>query len=387
MARGGNDKLKELLEKKIPVYSYSKLTTFEQCKYNYYKGYVLKEKSKDNIYSIIGSVIHDGIEKVYTEDRDIKETEKEFLQCIKEASDKGIVFPENPPTTKINYIKNMTHFFNNYKKLDTKMITEQFVLLSIPRFKDAVNDEDYIWMQMYIDSIYPIYDELDGKKKLVSVIVNDWKTSSKFDKEKLKKASKQLLLYKIGVEQSTGVPVSKIGWTMLKYVYCCSYGAKGQIKKSALVERKDSVKYFYKSIVKDLIKNGMDTMEAELLVGKCVSNNSFEFLPKEIQNKYWIEDCFLEFEFNDDIVEETKRWVIDVVNEIESLGKVEFNYPPIEICQKTAYFCNVLCGRPNCKYLIKYNNDNRDNFKKEKKEEEINNKMGKAKIDLDSLFI
>lgn len=386
MARERNERLEELFKKGIPVYSYSKLDSFHGCKYNYYQGYILKNRSKDNIYSLIGGVIHDGIEKVYTEGRDIKETEKEFLNCIKDASIKGIKFPESPPTTKGNYIKNMSHFFNTYKKLDTKMITEQFVLLNIPRVENPVRDEDYIWIQMYIDSIYPIYEEIDGKRKLKSVVVNDWKTSSKFDKKKLKSASKQLLLYKLGVEQSTGVEVSKIGWTMLKYVYCCSYGAKGQIKKSSLVERKDSVKHFFKPLVKELISKGMDTMEAELLVGKCVSNNSFEYLPMDVQKKYWIEDCFLEYDFDDASLKEVKQWVLDTVNEIESNGDNEIKYPPVEINSKTSYFCNVLCGRPNCKYLIDYNNKNKDTYKKKNTpDEEI--ERGKIISSLDSLFL
>lgn len=385
MSREGNEKLKELFERGIPVYSYSKLDSFGGCKYNYYLGYILKERSKDNIYSLVGSVIHDGLEMVYKDDRDIKETEKEFLQCIKEASDKGIKFPENPPTTKTNYIKNMTHFFNTYKKMDTKMITEQFVLLSIPRVDNPKDDKDYIWIQMYIDSIYPIYEEKKGKKVLSSVVVNDWKTSSKFDKNKLKSASKQLILYKMGVEQSTGILVSKVGWTMLKYVYCCSYGAKGQVKRSSLVERKDSVKYFFKSLVKDLINSELDTIEAELLVGRCVSNNTLEYLPKEIKSKYWFEDCFLEFDFNDDIIEETKQWVLDTVNSIESCGNDINKFPSVEIGVKTSYFCNVLCGRPKCKYLIEYNNDNKDSYKKDIKEDDSKRKDLISR--LDSLFI
>lgn len=387
MGREKNERLEELFAKNVPVYSYSKLSTFVQCKYNYYEGYILKQRSKDNIYSAVGSVLHDGLELLYKENRPIKETEKEFFDKIKEVGEKGIKFPENPPTTKSNYIKNISHFFDNYKKMDTKMITEQFVLISIPRFEGATEDKDMILIQAYIDSIYPVYEEIDGERKLKSVVVNDWKTSSKFDKNALAKASKQLLLYKIGVEQSTGVPVSTIGWNMLKYVYCCTYGAKGQIKRSAMQQRKDSVKFFTKSLVKDLIKDNMDTMEAELLVGKCVANNSFEFLPDHIKKNYWIEDCFLTYDFDDDIVESTKQWVIDTVTEIESLGNDVNNYEAIEINEKNNFFCNQLCGRPKCPQLIKYNNDNRDKFKKDKKVEEIDSKLGKSKINLDKLFL
>jgi hypothetical protein len=281
----------------------------------------------------------------------------------------------------------MNHFFENYKVMDTKMITEQFVLLKIPRIKNAINDEDFIWVQMYIDSIIPVFNE----EELSSVIVNDWKTSSKFDKDKLKKASKQLMIYKIGVEQATGVEVSTLGWTMLKYCYCC-YRTKGSKKtppetKKSMQERKDSVKWFSKKIIGDLIKDGMDTMEAELLMGKAINQNTMTVLPQDIQDKYWIEDCFLEFEFDDELLEECKQWVINTVTEIESIEQKVENYPNVKIDDKSSYFCFNLCGRPNCIHLIKYKNDNKDNFKKLKSEEKINESLAdKKKFNLDSLF-
>jgi len=387
--RERNPQLQSLFDRNIKVYSYSKLSSYDECKFNWYNSYILHKRSNDNIYSAIGGNVHDSLQATYDKDYALSEAKDSFNKTVKELEKKGIKFPENPPTTRSNYIKNMNHFFENYNKLDSKMITEQFVLYKIPRFKDAVKDEDFMWIQMYIDSIIPVYEGEEFK----SVIVNDWKTSSKFDKHKLLKASRQLLIYKLGVEQNTGTYVSKIGWTMLKYVYCC-YKTKGskkvpsQIKKS-IQQRKDSVKYFYKKIINDLISTGMDTMEAELLAGKSVNKNSFEFLPKEIQDKYWIEDCFLEYEFNDEILEECKQWVINIINKIESVKNPTLkDYPPVEINEKSSYFCFNLCGRPDCIHLIKYKNENKNNFKKDKKEEEINKELGNIskKLNLDDLF-
>jgi hypothetical protein len=387
--RDKNEKLQELFDKNIPVYSYSKLSSWDGCRFNWYNSYVLHKRSKDNIYSLVGGVVHDSIQAIYDKEGDLLLGKESFNTIVKESESKGIKFPDNPPTTKQNYIKNMNHFFENYNILDTKMITEQFVLLKIPRFDEAVNDEDFIWIQMYIDSIIPVFK--DGQ--LDSVIVNDWKTSSKFDKEKLIKAGRQLLVYKMGVEQSTGVPVSSVGWTMLKYVYCC-YMTKGSKKtpsevKKSMQERKDSIKYFYKKIVDDLIKDGMDTMEAELLVGKAVNKNDLTVLPDNIQEKYWIEDCFLEYEFDNELLKECEEWLKTTINEIESTDFESVrNFPPVEINQKSSYFCFNLCGRPDCIHLIKYKNENKDGFKKERAEEKINNILGETskKINLDDLF-
>lgn len=387
MKREKNAELEELFKLKIPVYSYSRLSSYHQCKYNYYEGYILKRRSPENIYGLVGGVSHDGLEELYRDGIPIKEVEQKFMDCISESAKNGIKFPENPPTTKQNYIKNMSHFFNNYQTMDVKMKTEQFVLVKFPRFEGAIEKKDFIYIQMFIDSIYPVFKEVDGKQIFDSVVVNDWKTSSKFDKHALEKSSKQLLLYKIGVEQTTGVPVSKLIWNMLKYTHCCTYNAKGGIKRSALQQRKDAVKFFVKPMVKDLIKSGMDTMDAELLVGKCVNHNSFEFLPDDIRERYWLEDGVVECEFNDEIIETTKQWIIDTVLEIESLGDDVKNYPSVEITEKNNYFCNNLCQR-NCEAIKKYNNANRDIYKKKKEEKEkvteIENPV--SKFNLDSLF-
>jgi hypothetical protein len=387
--REENKELQSLFDRNIPVYSYSKLSSWNECKYNWYMSYVLHKRSKDNIYSALGGNCHDSLEGLYNGKNDFVEAKKSFNNKLKEVEKMGIKFPKEPPTTRTNYITNMNHFFDTYKKMDTKMITEQFVLLKLPRFDEAKEDEDFIWIQMYVDSIIPVYEE----GKFTSVIINDWKTSSKFDKHKLLKASRQLLLYKIGVEQNTGTPVSKIGWTMLKYVYCC-YRTKGSKKnppvvKKSIQQRKDCVKYFYKKIVNDLIAQGMDTIEAELLVGKAVNQNSFEVLPLDIQKKYWIEDCFLEYEFNDEIIKDCMKWVIDTVHDIEKIAETKIkDYPPVIIDEKSSYFCFNLCGRPDCVYLMKYKQDNANKFKKDKKEEQLNKEIGNvsAKINLDALF-
>lgn len=386
--REKNERLQELFNKGIPVYSYSKLDSWHSCKYNWYQSYVLHKRSKDNIYSKIGSVIHDSLESLYIDNESLDIAKTKFNETVKECEGRGIKFPENPPTTKINYLRNMSHFFENYNKMDVLMKTEQFVLLKFPRIDNAIEDEDFIWIQMYIDSIIP---EVDGDGNIKRLIVNDWKTSSKFDKDKLKKASKQLLIYKLGIEQQTKVTVSKIGWTMIKYAYCC-YWTKGskkvpsQLKKS-MQERKDSVKWFQKKVVGDLISLGMDTIEAELLMGKAINKNDLSVLPKEIQDKYWIEDCFLEYEFSEEDLIECENWVINTVKHIEGIDDKLINYPPVEIGDKTSYFCHNLCGRPDCIHLIKYKNNNIDNFKKKKPEDAINNSTtDKKNLNLDSLF-
>ncbi|NFV47168.1 hypothetical protein FDJ70_05690 [Clostridium botulinum] len=385
--RERNTKLQELFDKGIPVYSYSKLCSWHGCKYNYYQAYILHNRSKDNIYNSIGTVVHDDLEKIYHNKQTLEQAKQNFNNTIKECECNGIKFPSNPPTTKINYIKNMNHFFDNYKILNTQMQTEQFVLYKIPKIENPKGDEDYIWIQMYVDSIMPIYENGEFK----SVIINDWKTSSKFTKKELLDKGRQLIIYKLGVEQMTGVPVSKVGWTMLKYVYSC-YKTKGNKAnppktKKSLQQRKDGVKFLKKRLVDEYINMGYDTIEAELTVGKMVNNNDLSLLPNELKNKYWIEDCFLEYEFDDGILEECNNWIKNTVKEIESTEINISNFPPKQITDDNNYFCFNLCGRPDCIHLLKYKQENANKFKKEQKTKDIDNKLkNKISMDIDSLF-
>lgn len=46
------NKVKKLKEENIPVYSISRLNTIENCKYEFYKTYMLKTEGINNIYRL-----------------------------------------------------------------------------------------------------------------------------------------------------------------------------------------------------------------------------------------------------------------------------------------------------------------------------------------------
>ena len=52
-----------VLEEK-ELYSFSKLDTFNNCKRAYYYTYICGERGGDNIYSFLGTITHELIEKV-----------------------------------------------------------------------------------------------------------------------------------------------------------------------------------------------------------------------------------------------------------------------------------------------------------------------------------
>lgn len=355
------DKLQELKDAGIKVYSFSKLGSFINCEFEYYNSYILKNRGVENVYTLLGSCIHNNLEDIYSGSGDKSSFKTNYTDKLIELEMSGITFPND----KIgdSYKADVLHFVENFNKLNTKMIQEQLIVFEIA---------DGIWMQGYIDAIIP------SEKGNPFVNIIDWKTSSKFSGKKLNEAGRQLLMYKIGLEATTNKKVDKVMWCMVKYINVCSMQKNGKVKKK-MCNRGKWVKELTKQLEKDLHTLSIDEFELELLLDKAISDNNLESLPKEIQDKYWLEDCYVEYEITDEKVEEFKKHVVDTVNEIENKDKEnEDVWEAVEISKFNSFYCSTLCGhRKTCKHYKKFLEENADGFDKKDKKNEI---------DFDDLF-
>ncbi|WJV20810.1 PD-(D/E)XK nuclease family protein [Rossellomorea marisflavi] len=348
------EKLDELKKQGAKIYSFSKLGTFNNCQYEYYKSYINKEKGIENVYTLMGSQLHDGIEAIYSNEKTIDNLRDDYSNKLVELDLLGVKFPNE----KIgdSWKADIGHFLNNFNKIDKKMLLEKLIVFEI---------DDGIWMQGYIDSISPS----DHGKPFVNII--DWKTSSKFSGKKLQEAGRQLLMYKYGLEKTTNHKVDKIMWFMLKYVYVCHKLKNGKTKQK-MCNRGKWVKEIKKSLEKDLHNLGIEEFELELLLDKAIEENKLTYLPTEIQSKYWLEDCVVEYKATEDNLNELKDYVLKTINEIESKNKKnEDEWEPVEIDKYNSFYCSVLCGhRKTCKFYKQYLEENADGFdKKDKKDE------------------
>jgi hypothetical protein len=345
--REKNKELQNLFDNGEKVYSISKLNTFNNCQYEYWNTYIKRNKGLTNIYSELGTILHDGIQNSYINDINISKCQEEFYKKIDECELLGIKFPDT--NIKESFIANINYFFDNYKKLNKNIITEKFILFQI---------QDY-WIQMYIDAIVP-----DDDGRTLNII--DWKTSSKFSGQKKIEAGRQLLIYKLGIESKTNKTVSKVMWNMLKYCNVCYAQKNGKVKKS-MQERRKWVSSIANRLKDDLSQIEIDEFESEMMINYAVNNNTIEKLPQEIRKKYWVEDAFIEYEINEDNLKEIENYVISTIHEIESKIDLEDEWKPVEINDETSYYCNVLCNhRKTCKYLKKYNNRSIEEIKKKK---------------------
>lgn len=348
----GERKSKEELEKlckkyKVPfMWSWSRYNQYKTDKYSYLLKYILHEPEdrKDSIYAVSGGYCHDIIEQYYngllTQEQMITEYE-DSLFTMNVAEYKYDRNDEDKNEAIANkYESCIKHFFRNHIKPDgIKMLTEMFIPIRIA---------DGIVFQGYIDNCGIVTDE-NGKKKIV---ITDYKTSTIYKGEKLEKESGQLYLYAEGIRQKTKLPFSdiQIRYLFLKYVNVKCQMANGNWKERQ-IERNQIGAKLVSNVKMWLKKLGYD----ESIADDVVEYNSLDMLPLDVQDKFVIEDCYVYLPLQEDIVDNLKRDIIDVVTEINT--KVE-EYERTkddhifwsDVTPKNEYYLGVLSGYSRAKH-------------------------------------
>ena len=358
--RDTNEKLQELFNNNIPVYSFSRLECMHGCLYEAYRTYVMKDKANQlqNVYSILGGNTHDVLEAITKGEA----TEEDLLPTIQQDLSELEMLDINFPSDIIrdSWIADMTHFCKTYKAPKGKFETEQFFLYETP-------NKNYI--QGYIDLIK---HNSDG-----SISIYDYKTSSMYKGEDIKKHGRQLVLYAIGKE-AEGFTVKNVAWIMLKYCEVKYIGkktsrSKEEIELSKVLERKNIIKELNDVIIDKLEKQGLDEIDIECIMMTAKEKNE---IPKEIAEEFKIIPYVMKYELSDETRKDTIDYIDETIEMWEGMdGDIEANYPPRPF-QKTqkngkvvddTFYCNMLCGyRKVCPHLRKFldtkeNNNTEDN--------------------------
>ena len=131
MKRNKDNRLQELRDKGVTVYSISRIDSINNCLHGAYRTYDLHEKGAPNIYSSAGSVTHDCLEKIMNNEA----TEADLLPCIQEELDNldllNIEFPKDRnggDSIREGWIADMTHFASTYKKPTGNFKTEELFI-------------------------------------------------------------------------------------------------------------------------------------------------------------------------------------------------------------------------------------------------------------------
>ena len=339
-------KLKELFDRGEKVYSISKLNNIDTCEYQAYLTYVKKHKGLGNCYNILGSQIHDCLEKIMNGLSDESELPTVLKKELADIDRLGIDFPSDRngnSSIKDNWIADMSDFCNSFVKPKGQFETEQLFIYKTP---------EGAYLQGYIDLIR---HNRDG-----SISIFDWKTSSQFSLSDLKHHGRQLVLYALGKEQE-GYNVKSVAWIMLKYAEVSFWGkARKNSKNETLIKkvcnRSKIANELKPYIESDLEKLGYSELDIELMVNEAVKANSLSKLPEEIQKKYTIKPYVRKYELTDEIKQETLNYIKDKISQFESKSDDENDWAPIKITDKNSFYCNNLCGyRKECRFIATHN--------------------------------
>lgn len=353
------EKLQELYDAGISVYSFSKVESMHNCPYEAYLTYIkkMRDQQEENVYTRCGTIIHDTLEKIMNGEA----TEADLLPAMKqELSDLdmlGIEFPrgsDGSDSIRKSWIADMTHFCNTYKAPVGTFETEQFFLYKTPHGH---------YLQGYID--------LTKIRKDGTLEIYDYKTSTVYSRASMKQHSRQLTLYALGKEQE-GCTVKTIAWIFLKYCEVIYIGRKTarsvqdtEIRK--VIERKNLIKELAPEIRRKLDEAGVDDVTIGLIVDEALDKNE---IPAQIADQFKVIPYVCKYDLTKETKAEAAKYFDDSIEQWEALeheladgGDVNQLFPPLPFVRVTksgkevedTFYHNCLCGyRKICPHLQEY---------------------------------
>lgn len=341
MARLTSEELQTLMKNEgvSRIWSWSKWNCFHTSPYEYFLKYILhkKEDRTDCIYTTTGGIAHDIMERRYTGklpyEQMIDDFEDGWVTAFNIAEMK---FDRNSPekNDKISqkYYENLKHFFMNHTPLKYKPVIEQFV-------KAKIGDNLF---QGYIDVCFK---DDEGNFNIL-----DWKTSSIYKGKKAENECGQLVVYAIGLNQQ-GVPMDKIHicWNFLKYVSIQYEQANGAVKTREVERCK--IGESLQTNAKMWLKKLGYTDQVDDYLKQLLDTNDIKCLPKEVQEKYIISDCYVYVPLTDELINRWKETIISTINDIE-LREKDYEetqsdkafWDTDESVEAQSYYFSTLCG-------------------------------------------
>ncbi len=179
----------------MAIYSHSKLSTFENCKYKYKLHYVdfIKPEFKATVEMFMGSRVHETLEKLYKDLKFQKENSLEdLIKYLNEKWDRE--WADNIIINKKEYTK------DNYKKMAEKFVTDYYN--HHKPFNDitiiGLETEDKLKLQN--GSSYHIRIDKFGYKDS-TYFVCDYKTNSNLKTQEEADQDRQLAMYALWVNK------------------------------------------------------------------------------------------------------------------------------------------------------------------------------------------
>lgn len=333
--------LQALYDKGAQVYSYSKLSTIHDCPYNAYLTYIKPRDQCANVYSSLGTVVHDTLEGII----EGKNTEADIGTAIENGLDEldmlGIDFPKTRDGgngIRDKWISNMRCMARDWVSPKGEYEVEKLLILKL-------RDDRYL--QGYADLIRVLPD---GRLQVLDI-----KTSSQFKDEDLLHYGRQLVAYTLALEQAgfkTAVPC----WIMVKYckiTYETGFGKRAKSAEKVLDRCK--VGYTLRSTVRSKMKAaGYDSEQIEIVTQAFIESNDINDLPEDVRCQFKLTTYVRPYPVTDELRKECIDYINETADEFEE-RKRSGEWPAREIEEKNGnpnFFCTNLCGhRKTCEPL------------------------------------
>ncbi len=199
----------------MPIYSHSRLSTFEQCPYKYKLHYIDKVETdvEQSIEAFLGSRAHDTLEKLYKDlDYQKKNTLEELLTYLNEQWEKN--WTESIVIVKEEYNQ------DNYLKMAEKYITDYYKRYEPFNQGKTISIEDRILIKLDNSGDYKLQGYIDRLTEVKDGYyqIHDYKTNSRLPLPQYIENDRQLALYSIGVkERYPDVKDVRLIWHFLKF--------------------------------------------------------------------------------------------------------------------------------------------------------------------------
>jgi hypothetical protein len=360
-ARKTKNEMDEIKKKNNSHYawSWSRYNSSKTNLYLYFLKYVenIQEDLIGNLYSNLGNVLHDCIERIHLGEITREEAIEIYKDAVLELDVMGFTFNRNDEEQNDNIARKY-----NYSNLH---FLENFKLMTGENQEAEAFMECKIGKQLFIGYIDHKMIE-DGK-----TIITDWKSSTIYTGKKISKEAGQLLLYAYS-EMQKGVSIEdiKCRWCFSKYCTVSIPLANKSTRQSNMLRCEIGSK-LYSSVSMWLKKYKYSEIEIEGYLDSLVMTNDLNVLPKEISSMYEINDCFVYIDITQEAIDEL---VEDMQAQVVKLIKLENEYSKNkdkmifyeEVTPETEYFHANLSGY-SIKYNLPYKNwlDNKNMFKKD----------------------
>lgn len=298
--------------------SWSKYHCYKQDKWEAFLKYVLhkEEDRKNGIYAVSGGYCHDIIEKLYSNEIKYEDMIDMYEDSLLTMNIAELKYDRNDPekNEKIanKYENCIRHFFKNHNVIKQPHRIEHFITIRIT---------DDIVLQGYIDFLFTekYIDENGNEKTKIRIV--DWKTSTKYSGKKIDQECGQLVIYAEGIRQALGIPLEDIvcEWNFLKYV-TVTYEQKNGKKKDRYIER-NAIGESLVNTAKMWLKEFGHEDEIDEYVDKMIMDNTLGYLPKEVQEKFKIKDCYVQVPLSEEKINKLKKDIAEAIYDFRDREK------------------------------------------------------------------